>query len=214
MAVLCNLVKDWLLGCLRCVFARHFHAKCGTNRKGDKSVIPFAVNFANRLILRQDGLVAQLVEQCPFKALVQGSSPCQPTSLRFPQTLRTAARQASQMMVGRISNRLVKSDGCRAKAKRKRTVQQTTRSFSRSTENFTGKFPASSPSSSKEAVVAPDNSKAAARKRRTNFSGNFRLARISGAQRSSAGQLTLGKTQTSSSPSPESARGKISNGPP
>src|ERR1039457_7050618 len=28
------------------------------------------------------GLVAQLVEQCPFKALVQGSSPCQPTSLR------------------------------------------------------------------------------------------------------------------------------------
>jgi hypothetical protein len=27
------------------------------------------------------GLVAQLVEQCPFKALVQGSSPCQPTSL-------------------------------------------------------------------------------------------------------------------------------------
>src|SRR5437870_3901786 len=26
------------------------------------------------------GLVAQLVEQCPFKALVQGSSPCQPTS--------------------------------------------------------------------------------------------------------------------------------------
>jgi hypothetical protein len=30
------------------------------------------------------GLVAQLVEQCPFKALVQGSSPCQPTSLRSP----------------------------------------------------------------------------------------------------------------------------------
>src|SRR5258706_14154055 len=27
------------------------------------------------------GLVAQLVEQCPFKALVQGSSPCQPTTL-------------------------------------------------------------------------------------------------------------------------------------
>lgn len=26
------------------------------------------------------GLVAQLVEQCPFKALVQGSSPCQPTT--------------------------------------------------------------------------------------------------------------------------------------
>ena len=24
-------------------------------------------------------MVAQLVEQCPFKALVQGSSPCQPT---------------------------------------------------------------------------------------------------------------------------------------
>ena len=28
----------------------------------------------------KDGLVAQLVEQCPFKALVQGSSPCQPTT--------------------------------------------------------------------------------------------------------------------------------------
>ena len=28
----------------------------------------------------RDGLVAQLVEQCPFKALVQGSSPCQPTT--------------------------------------------------------------------------------------------------------------------------------------
>ena len=26
------------------------------------------------------GLVAQSVEQCPFKALVQGSSPCQPTN--------------------------------------------------------------------------------------------------------------------------------------
>ena len=25
-------------------------------------------------------MVAQLVEQCPFKALVQGSSPCQPTT--------------------------------------------------------------------------------------------------------------------------------------
>ena len=32
-----------------------------------------------------EGLVAQLVEQCPFKALVQGSSPCQPTSLRPAQ---------------------------------------------------------------------------------------------------------------------------------
>src|SRR6266480_2332391 len=32
-----------------------------------------------------DGLVAQLVEQCPFKALVQGSSPCQPTT--FSQSL-------------------------------------------------------------------------------------------------------------------------------
>ena len=28
------------------------------------------------------GLVAQLVEQCPFKALVQGSSPCQPTTFK------------------------------------------------------------------------------------------------------------------------------------
>src|ERR1044071_1308328 len=36
------------------------------------------------------GLVAQLVEQCPFKALVQGSSPCQPTSLR-PQRSESEA---------------------------------------------------------------------------------------------------------------------------
>src|ERR1035437_2934142 len=28
------------------------------------------------------GLVGQLVEQCPFKALVQGSSPCQPTTFK------------------------------------------------------------------------------------------------------------------------------------
>ncbi len=28
------------------------------------------------------GLVAQLVEQCPFKALVVGSSPTQPTTSR------------------------------------------------------------------------------------------------------------------------------------
>ncbi len=33
------------------------------------------------------GLVAQLVEQCPFKALVQGSSPCQPT-ISFSQETR------------------------------------------------------------------------------------------------------------------------------
>src|SRR5260370_41669556 len=36
------------------------------------------------------GLVAQLVEQCPFKALVQGSSPCQPTNL--PLTFRSRLR--------------------------------------------------------------------------------------------------------------------------
>lgn len=35
-----------------------------------------------------DGLVAQLVEQCPFKALVPGSSPGQPTSLRSERKRR------------------------------------------------------------------------------------------------------------------------------
>ena len=34
------------------------------------------------------GLVAQLVEQCPFKALVQGSSPCQPTTFFFKDEVR------------------------------------------------------------------------------------------------------------------------------
>ena len=33
--------------------------------------------------LRLTGPVAQLVEQCPFKALVLGSSPSLPTSLLF-----------------------------------------------------------------------------------------------------------------------------------
>ena len=44
------------------------------------------------------GLVAQLVEQCPFKALVQGSSPCQPTSLRSEPRRRakTAAPKRSE----------------------------------------------------------------------------------------------------------------------
>ena len=32
---------------------------------------------------KDDGLVAQSVEQCPFKALVRGSSPRQPTMLLF-----------------------------------------------------------------------------------------------------------------------------------
>src|SRR5258707_12017119 len=36
------------------------------------------------------GLVAQLVEQCPFKALVQGSSPCQPTIFRYAGSPRAS----------------------------------------------------------------------------------------------------------------------------
>jgi hypothetical protein len=40
-------------------------------------------NFLAGLKANNFGLVAQLVEQCPFKALVQGSSPCQPTISGF-----------------------------------------------------------------------------------------------------------------------------------
>ena|GEM_PF-3160755 len=36
------------------------------------------------------GLVAQLVEQCPFKALVLGSSPSQPTIFKFIPALLPA----------------------------------------------------------------------------------------------------------------------------
>src|SRR5438034_8153463 len=42
-----------------------------------------------------DGLVAQLVEQCPFKALVQGSSPCQPTN---PDPQQNPIKQASNAL--------------------------------------------------------------------------------------------------------------------
>ena len=36
--------------------------------------------IAQHLAKKVVGLVAQLVEQCPFKALVAGSSPAQPTT--------------------------------------------------------------------------------------------------------------------------------------
>jgi hypothetical protein len=49
---------------------------------------PAIIEYASQLILRsQVGLVAQLVEQCPFKALVRGSSPRQPTIFRYRQWL-------------------------------------------------------------------------------------------------------------------------------
>ena len=44
----------------------------------------------------QGGLVAQLVEQCPFKALVQGSSPCQPTI--FQNAKRKMQNDESRIM--------------------------------------------------------------------------------------------------------------------
>ena len=40
-------------------------------------VLPFQLKFVN--IQRKFGLLAQLVEQCPLKALVLGSSPRRPT---------------------------------------------------------------------------------------------------------------------------------------
>jgi hypothetical protein len=50
----------------------------------DGSFLPAIIEYASQLILRsQVGLVAQLVEQCPFKALVRGSSPRQPTIFRY-----------------------------------------------------------------------------------------------------------------------------------
>ncbi len=54
-------------------FARfHFPVGSGENSCDTKSALLLCAAL-------RDGLVAQLVEQCPFKALVQGSSPCQPT---------------------------------------------------------------------------------------------------------------------------------------
>ena len=49
---------------------------------------PTIIEYTSQLILRsQVGLVAQLVEQCPFKALVRGSSPRQPTIFRYQKWL-------------------------------------------------------------------------------------------------------------------------------
>src|SRR6266699_6170754 len=47
------------------------------------------------------GLVAQLVEQCPFKALVQGSSPCQPTNLPLTFRSRLRAPPATSQMASK-----------------------------------------------------------------------------------------------------------------
>ena len=50
-----------------------------------RSIRPLRLHAPRRLFsvrVPMAGLVAQLVEQCPFKALVQGSSPCQPTTVK------------------------------------------------------------------------------------------------------------------------------------
>src|ERR1035437_6193871 len=72
-----------------------------------KILLSNAVNLFSNVLA---GLVAQLVEHCPFKALVRGSSPRQPTSLRLnavkakaaapkrspgARTIRATARPAS-----------------------------------------------------------------------------------------------------------------------
>ena len=54
------------------------------------------------------GLVAQSVEQCPFKALVESSSLSQPTSLRSP--LR------SELRLGKPETFAAEIEGCRAEA--------------------------------------------------------------------------------------------------
>ena len=61
------------------------------------------------------GLVAQSVEQCPFKALVQGSSPCQPTTFQ-----RQKAKGKRQKAEGRRQ----KEEGRRKKAKGRRQKQK------------------------------------------------------------------------------------------
>src|SRR5271163_8569 len=89
------------------------------------------------------GLVAQSVEQCPFKALVESSSLSQPTSLRL-NAVKAKAATPKRSAGGRRTSR-AKSYGSASQ------LQQTTRNFSRSTENVTGRFPAHSPSSSNAA---------------------------------------------------------------
>src|ERR1035437_1633222 len=53
-----------------------------------KILLSNAVNLFSNVLA---GLVAQLVEHCPFKALVRGSSPRQPTSLRLNAVKAKAA---------------------------------------------------------------------------------------------------------------------------
>ena len=62
-------------------------------QQSDNLPVDFA--HAPQLVFRPAvGLVAQLVEQCPFKALVQGSSPCQPTTSNAQFDLTNADRSA------------------------------------------------------------------------------------------------------------------------
>lgn len=62
----------------------------------------FAEAFAAAKV-SANGLVAQLVEQRPFKPLVQGSSPCQPTRLESAILFRLAVEFLSFSVVLRAT---------------------------------------------------------------------------------------------------------------
>src|ERR1035437_9474668 len=66
-----------------------------------KILLSNAVNLFSNVLA---GLVAQLVEHCPFKALVRGSSPRQPTSLRS-NVVKAKAAAPKRSVGGGTKNR-------------------------------------------------------------------------------------------------------------
>lgn len=69
---------------VRAVLARHRRAWSGVHGRGrlsSRNSVAFFDSYFHSffVILIHDGSVAQLVEQCPFKALAEGSSPSRPT---------------------------------------------------------------------------------------------------------------------------------------
>ena len=93
----CNLIERSSGGPLRgMAFKGHFRGEHKDTIASKSALNPACSAFGPRLLSdalfgeQNAGLVAQLVEQCPFKALVQGSSPCQPTT-SFLNTLKRFA---------------------------------------------------------------------------------------------------------------------------
>ena len=63
-----------------------FCGRCSRGGSHVVTVVESVVRCKSKAAKSLSGLVAQLVEQCPFKALVEGSSPSQPTIRNLNKT--------------------------------------------------------------------------------------------------------------------------------